>query len=243
MVYIRSALFFPFFILGIVGFATVICLVWPFTGQAFRQGLARGWGRYNRRILALVCGLRDQVEGLENLPPPPYVILSKHQSAWETVTYLAIFPPFVWALKRELKFIPFFGWALMAAGEIFLDRSHGVEAVKTLLRESRAAFDQGLSLLVFPEGTRVAYGEVGNYQAGGVSVAISCGVPIVPVAHNAGYYWPRRSFLKKPGVVRVRIGPPIVTSNLSPAARKALLNQVRDSIEGMMREMDTGEKI
>ncbi|MBF0611144.1 MAG: 1-acyl-sn-glycerol-3-phosphate acyltransferase [Magnetococcales bacterium] len=237
MIYLRSALFFPFFVLGIIFFATLICLVWPVTQQPFRQRLAKGWAHYNRLILAAICNLRDSVEGMENLPPPPYVILSKHQSAWETITYLDIFPSFVWALKRELKYVPFFGWALVAVGEIFLDRSHSVEAMKTLLKESRAAFDRGYSLLVFPEGTRVAYGEVGNYQAGGVSVALSCGVPIVPVAHNAGYFWSRRSFLKKPGTIRVRIGKPIPTTGLTPAGRKVLLEQVRETIEGMAREL------
>ncbi|MBF0098625.1 MAG: 1-acyl-sn-glycerol-3-phosphate acyltransferase [Magnetococcales bacterium] len=235
---IRSGLFFVLFVLGIMAYATVIVTLWPITSLTQRRRLACSWAQYNRRILALCCGLRDRFIGQERLPPPPYVILCKHQSAWETVTLHAQFPIFVLVLKKSLLYIPFFGWALKATGQIVIDRQREIEALRTLQEQSKRQCAEGTSILIFPEGTRVAAGEVGHYHAGGILMAMSAGVPIVPVAHNAGTFWARRSFVKKPGEIQVRIGQPIPTQGLDKTARKQLLQQVQASIEGMMAEID-----
>ena len=233
----RSGLFFLLFVSGIVTYATLIVTVWPFTSLRFRRRIACSWAQYNRRLLAVVCGLRERIIGWENLPPPPFVLLCKHQSAWETVTLHALFPLFVLVLKKSLLFIPFFGWALKATGQIAIDRSREIEALRTLQTLGKQQCAQGTSILIFPEGTRVLPGEVGHYNAGGVLLAMIAGVPIVPVAHNAGEFWPRRSFLTKPGEIQLRIGSPIATQGVEKKARKALLLQVQQSIETMMAEI------
>ncbi|MBF0424924.1 MAG: 1-acyl-sn-glycerol-3-phosphate acyltransferase [Magnetococcales bacterium] len=237
MITMRSALFFIVFILGVIFFALAILLAWPVTPLSFRRRLTRVWAAYNSRMLAVTCGLRHRVLGSEHLPPPPFVILAKHQSAWETVTLHNLFPDFVWVLKQSLRYIPLFGWALVASGQIFIDRAHGVEAMKRLHRQGQENFAHGVSLLVFPEGTRVAPGTVGEYKAGGVGIAMAAGVPIVPVAHNAGEFWGRRAFHKRPGEIQVRIGPSIPTAGLPRHARQEVLDRVQASIEGMMAEI------
>lgn len=234
MIWVRSTAFTILFTLGTIGFSVAMLVAWPLTSLRGRWRISQAWARYGRWLLAVVCRLHDQVEGLELLPPPPFVILSKHQSAWETVVFMAIFPPVIWVLKRSLIYIPFFGWALRASDQIFINREHGLEAIRTIDRESKRRFSQGFSLVVFPEGTRVAPGRVGDYKAGGVLPALAAGVPIVPVAHNAGAFWGRKAFLKKPGVIQVRIGPPIPTIGLTSKAHKQLLAQVRETIEEMM---------
>ncbi|MEO5362525.1 MAG: 1-acyl-sn-glycerol-3-phosphate acyltransferase [Magnetococcus sp. DMHC-8] len=236
---LRSSLFFVLFVAGIVVYATVIVALWPVTSLAQRRRMACSWAQYNRRLLAVVCGLRDRIIGLERLPPPPFVLLCKHQSAWETVTLHAVFPPFVLVLKKSLLFIPFFGWALKATGQIAIHRHRELEALRILHAEGKRQCAQGTSILIFPEGTRMPPGTVGHYNAGGVALAMAAGVPIVPVAHNAGEFWGRRSFLKKPGVIQLRIGHPIDTRGLEKNARKALLQQVQAAVETLMAEIHT----
>lgn len=241
MIWLRSTLFFILFVLTIVLYATLIVLAWPVTGVRQRRLLAQAWARANRRLLARVCGIHDRVIGLENLPPPPFVLLSKHQSAWETVCFHDIFPIFVMVLKRNLMAIPFFGWALKATGQIPINRDNPVDGLRTLMERGGEALRQGVCVTLFPEGTRVSPGEVGHYNAGGVSLALETGVPIVVVAHNAGACWGKRAFLKRPGVIEVRIAPPLVTVGLPRSARKQLIARVRDTIEGMMAEIEEGK--
>ncbi len=149
--------------------------------------------------------------GLENLPNTPSVILSKHQSAWETIAFQTIFPPQAWVLKRELLWIPFFGWGLAATRPIAIDRSQGVRALDSVVKQGIQRIEEGRWVVVFPEGTRTAPGEKGRYNPGGAMLASKAQVPVVPVAHNAGEFWPRRGFIKKPGTITVSIGPPIET--------------------------------
>ncbi|MEO5339685.1 MAG: 1-acyl-sn-glycerol-3-phosphate acyltransferase [Magnetococcus sp. MYC-9] len=237
MILLRSSLFFVLFVIGIVAYATWIVALWPITSLAQRRQMACSWAQFNRRLLATVCGLRERIIGLENLPPPPFVLMCKHQSAWETVTLHALFPPFVLVLKKSLLFIPFFGWALKATGQIAIHRKRELEALRILQAEGKRHCAEGTCILIFPEGTRVPAGTVGHYNAGGVVLAMAAGVPIVPVAHNAGNFWGRRSFLKKPGEIQLRIGQPIETRGLEKSARKALLSQTQTAIESMMAEM------
>jgi 1-acyl-sn-glycerol-3-phosphate acyltransferase len=164
--------------------------------------------------LRITCGIRHEVSGLENLPPTPSIILSKHQSAWETLAFQAIFPTQVYVLKRELLWIPIFGWGLAMSSPIAIDRSAGREALKKLVAKGQQRLRQGLWVVIFPEGTRMAPGEKGKYQIGGAWLATHTKTQVVPVAHNAGNYWPKNSFLKKPGVIQIHIGKPISSASL-----------------------------
>jgi len=181
-----------------------------------RYRLISGWSRLMIRMARAILGIEWRVEGREHLPSRPAVILSKHQSAWETMAFQLIFPPQVHVLKRELLWIPFFGWGLALMSPIAIDRSRGMRALRTIARRGRERLAQGFWVVVFPEGTRVAPGTQRDYQLGGAWLACAAGAPVVPVAHNAGLLWPRNAFLKRPGTVTVRIGPPIEAANRDP---------------------------
>lgn len=141
-------------------------------------------------------------------------MLCKHQSAWETIALQKIFPPQVWVIKRELLWLPFFGWGLAMTSTVAIKRSEGREAIKQLLRQGKERLALGFCVVIFPEGTRIPFGQRGRYKIGGALLAVSSGAPVVPVAHNAGRLWGRNSFLKYPGVITMSIGPAIDPSGL-----------------------------
>ena len=212
----RSVIFAALQTVLTVFFSLVAFLSFPFSAHA-RYRLITG---YNHTVIWLarwVLGIRYVVEGLEHLPAQPAIILAKHQSAWETVAFLFLFPPVVPVIKRELLNVPFFGWAFRLLSPIAIDRSAGREALKQIVRQGRERLAQGFWVLVFPEGTRVAPGEKGRYGIGGAWLAAETGAPIVPVAHNAGEVWPKNAFVKHPGTVTVRIGPVIDSTGSSAA--------------------------
>jgi len=184
-----------------------------------------------------VLGIQYRVIGAENLPRTPAVILSKHQSAWETLAFQVIFPPQVWVLKRELLWIPFFGWGLALTSPIAIDRSSGSRALKRMVELGRKRLAQGFWITIFPEGTRVQPGKRGKYHLGGAFLAVNCGAPVVPVAHNAGFLWGRGAFLKRPGTVTVEIGAPIDSSAHTPESLNAT---VEEWIEGRMLALCPG---
>jgi 1-acyl-sn-glycerol-3-phosphate acyltransferase len=199
-----------------------------------RYRIISGWSRIVVALAALLCGIRFRVEGLEHLPEAPSVILSKHQSAWETLAFQAIFPPQVLVLKRELLWIPFFGWGLALMSPIAINRARGRAALKRLAELGAERLRQGFWIVMFPEGTRVAPGTRGTYHAGGAWLAAKTGAVIVPVAHNAGLCWAKNAFLKRPGLVTVSIGQPIASSG-----RKAeeLIAEVETWIEERMQTL------
>jgi 1-acyl-sn-glycerol-3-phosphate acyltransferase len=166
--------------------------------------------------LRFTCNLNYEVHGQENIPDHPSIILSKHQSAWETMGLQTIFPPQVWVIKRSLLLIPFLGWAFVALAAIPIDRSAGREALKKLVENGKDRLARGLWVVIFPEGTRTAPGEKGKYHIGGAWLATKTETTVVPVAHNAGKYWRKNAFIKHPGTIQVVIGPPIKTSGLKP---------------------------
>jgi 1-acyl-sn-glycerol-3-phosphate acyltransferase len=176
-----------------------------------RFTLARVWARVLLFMLKLCCRLTFTVEGRENLPRQPSIALIKHSSSWETFAQAVLLPPQVWVLKRELTWIPFVGWGIRLLHAIAIDRGAGGKAVRQMIEQGRNRLETGHWIAVFPEGTRVAVGEVRRYGVGGAAIAAETGALVVPVAHNAGYFWPRRGLMKKPGVIRVVIGPPITT--------------------------------
>lgn len=216
MIVLRSGLFALALAVITPPYALLALATFPLPRMA-RYRIISGWSRLVILLARRVLGIRWQVEGRENLPARPSVILSKHQSAWETMAFQLIFPPQVLVLKRELLWIPFFGWGLALMSPIAIDRSRGVSALRTLVRRGRERLAQGFWVVVFPEGTRVAPGQSRKYQLGGAWLAVEANAPVVPVAHNAGLLWPRNAFLKRPGKVTVRIGPPIDPANRDAA--------------------------
>ena len=200
-------------------FMTLLILLtliyWPiavsvyFCEPKFRSRVIGVWAHVVIWLLKAICGLRHRVAGLENLPDQPAVIFSKHQSAWETIAYQTIFPPQAWVLKRSLLYIPFFGWGLAATGPIKIDRATARKALEQVVTQGKAVLEEGRWVVIFPEGTRIAPGQHGTYHASAALLAIRAGVPLVPVAHNAGDFWRRRELSKRPGVIQVRVGEPI----------------------------------
>jgi 1-acyl-sn-glycerol-3-phosphate acyltransferase len=174
-----------------------------------RYRFIRQWARLQVFLLKIICGLDYRVEGRAHLPEGAAIIMSKHQSAWETIVFQEIFPPQTWVLKRELIWIPLFGWALALTRPIAIDRGAGRQAIEQVIEQGRERLQSGIWVVVFPEGTRVSPGARRRFGIGGAVLAAETGYPVVPVAHNAGSYWPRRGFLKRPGTVRVVIGPAI----------------------------------
>ena len=159
--------------------------------------------------LRLTCRLTHRVRGLENLPAGPVIIACKHQSSWETLAFSRIFPRSATVLKRELLFIPVVGWAMARVGNIAVERGEGATALRGLVRQAKRTLAEGRSILIFPEGTRVAPGAEKPYQVGTAALYRQLGVPVVPVALNSGVFWGRRKFIKWPGVIDVEVLPPI----------------------------------
>ena len=230
---VRSGLFGAVFFTTIPIFAMATVLCFPFPVHV-RYAVATRWARLNLWWLKYSCGLTYRVSGRENIPKDTAIIFSKHQSTWETLALQEIFPPQVWVLKRELLRIPFFGWGLAMVGAIGIDRKAGRKAVDQLVTQGRQRLESGRWVVVFPEGTRVAPGARGRYRIGGAVLAERTGHAIVPVAHNAGEYWPARGFRMRPGEIQVVIGPPIHSAGRSAAA---ILKEAESWIEGTMAQI------
>jgi 1-acyl-sn-glycerol-3-phosphate acyltransferase len=215
MTALRSCLFALALIVVTPLYAVVILLA-AWLPRRARYRVITGWAHIVVRLARAICGIRYRVEGLEHLPREPSVILAKHQSAWETIAFQTIFPPQVYVLKRELLWIPFFGWGLALMSPIAIHRGKGHAALREIARKGKERLKQGFWVVVFPEGTRVAPGERRKYQLGGAWLAAASAAPVVPVAHNAGACWPRNAFVKRPGTITVRIGPAIDSAGLDP---------------------------
>jgi len=213
MLVIRSLIFLLLQLLLTPIFSTLAIFTFPFSPLT-RYRLISSYARTMLWLLRVVCGIHHQVSGMENIPSAPCVVLCKHQSAWETLALQVVFPPQAWVLKRELLWLPFFGWGLAMTSPIAINRSDGKGAVKQLLKQGKHRLAQGFFVVIFPEGTRIPFGERGKYKIGGALLAASASVPVVPVAHNAGRLWGRNSFIKRPGLVTMSIGMPIVTQGL-----------------------------
>lgn len=230
MLFLRSLLFFLGQVITAPVFTLVALLALPLN-PITRNVLISGWARSMLWWLRLTCNIRHEVTGMENLPQSPSIILAKHQSAWETLAFQAIFPTQVYVLKRELLWIPIFGWGLAMSSPIAIDRSAGREALKKLVANGKKRLDKGFWVVIFPEGTRKAPGERGKYHIGGAWLATHTQTQVVPVAHNAGEFWAKNSFIKKPGIIQLHIGAPIQTAGLKA---DALNSQVEHWIEAKM---------
>jgi 1-acyl-sn-glycerol-3-phosphate acyltransferase len=237
---LRSLLHAVFLLLTVVPYALLILLLAAVGVRGERlYWVAAAWLRLSIQSARVLIGIRYQVQGWENLPQgktSPAVLLVKHQSTYETFLMPAIMPhPLAYVFKRELLRIPFFGWAMGRLDMIHIDRSQRTQAFAKVVTQGKALLDQGIWVIMFPEGTRIARGHAGAYKTGGTRLAIETGAPVIPIAVTSGRCWPRRAFVKHPGVVDVSIGPAISSQGREP---DELMQQVQDWIEGEMHRLD-----
>jgi 1-acyl-sn-glycerol-3-phosphate acyltransferase len=223
----RSLIFTTYMMASACVFGAVMALGF-WLPQRAQFAIARNWARILLWVLARLCGLKFIVEGRERIPPGNHIVMSNHTSAWETVVLFLLFPPHVWVLKRELLWIPFVGWGLKLLRPIAINRGEGHRAVNQVIEQGKARLADGLWIVIFPEGTRVVAGATPKFGVSGALLAIAAGKSVVPLSHNAGTFWPRRGFLKKPGTIRVVIGEPIESLGKNP---RALSDEVKQSIE------------
>lgn len=201
-------------------FWCILCVfIAPFLPfRARYRFVIQAWCRCATWLAKIVVGLRYEVEGLENIPQQPCVVLAKHQSTWETFYLSALFEPLSQVVKRELLYVPFFGWAMAMLNPIAIDRSNPKAALKQLAKQGHERLGQGAWVLIFPEGTRIPPGQIGKFSRGGTVLAVNAGLPVLPIAHNAGEFWPKHGWAKYPGTIKVVIGPVMHAEGSGPRA-------------------------
>lgn len=235
---LRMTLFLRSLVLVLlIGIATIIwaplCFLFAPLPYNKRYYWTSRWNMFVIWAAKTVCGIRYEVKGYENLPDAPVILLSKHQSAWETIFYLYFMPrPLVYVFKKEILYIPFFGWGMALLRMIPIDRSKGKDSFAQIVEQGRRRLANGQWVIMFPEGTRIPVGEKGKYKGGGTRLAVETNTPVVPIAMNAGEYWPKKSFLKRPGTITVSIGKPMSPKGLTAVE---LMQQVENWIESEMR--------
>ncbi len=238
---LRSAVFLLWLAVTVVPWATAVLVVSIFVRGDPVYWMCAGWLRAAVWGARAICGVRWRVRGMDNLPTAAdktasVILLSKHQSTWETFAYPALMPhPLAYVFKRELLYIPFFGWAMARLDMVHIDRSKRAEAWNRVAAQGAKVMARGHWIIMFPEGTRIARGKAGTYKTGGTRLAVATGRPVVPIAVNSARCWPRKTFLLSPGVVEVSIGKPIAS-----VGREAdeLMREVEAWIEGEMRRLD-----
>lgn len=235
MIWLRSIIFTLGMWLFTIPFTSIGLLSFPFKPQQRYRYLSL-WARCMLWWLRVSCKLSFEITGKENIPATPSIILCKHQSAWETLALQLVFPPQVWVLKRELLWLPFFGWALALTAPIAINRAAGREALKQLVAQGKDRLAQQFWVVIFPEGTRTAPNQRGKYHIGGAWLATHTHTQVVPVAHNAGEFWPKNSMLKRPGVIKMHIGQPMQAAGLKP---DILNQQVENWIETEMQKISS----
>ena len=221
MLFLRSCLFFVGQVITAPVFTLIALLALPLN-PITRNRLISGWARSMLWWLKVTCNIRHEITGIENIPNSPTIILSKHQSTWETFAFQAIFPTQVYVLKRELLWIPIFGWGLAMSSPIAINRAAGREALKQLVEKGKDRLAKGFWVVIFPEGTRIAPKKRGKYHIGGAWLATHTETPVLPVAHNAGDFWPK-GFIKTPGIIHMHIGKSIQTTGLKTDALNQLV--------------------
>lgn len=230
MVAVRSSLYLLFLFVTVVAFSAPLSVVGWLLPQSVLGRIGRLWASMNLAALGALCGLRYRLSGVENLRHEPCIVLCKHQSAWETIALRSLLSPtHTWVLKRELLWVPFFGWGIAPYRPIAIDRSAGRRAIRQVLEQGSKSLSAGRTVVIFPEGTRVAPGQRRRYGLGGALLAEKSGFPVLPIAHNAGVFWRRRDLRKYPGVVDVVIGEPLAAEGLSAAE---INRRVEEWIEG-----------
>ena len=233
---VRSAVFVVFMAVTVVpwGLAVVIASI-VLKGDAIYK-MCVGWLRTAIWGAKVICGVHARIIGRENLPDEPVVMLSKHQSTWETFAYPGLMPhPLAYVFKRELLYIPFFGWAMARMDMIHIDRSKRAQAWALVSAQGKAFMNKGHWVIMFPEGTRAARGGQGTYKSGGTRLAVDTGRAVLPVAVTSARCWPRKSFVLRPGMIEISIGKPIPSVGRQP---DELMREVETWIESEMRRLD-----
>ena len=229
-----SIAFTVYLFVSVVPYSCWLLLTVPLSPRSFAWRVARSWAGSVLAMLRILCGLNYRLEGAEHLPEQPAIVLMKHSSAWETIAQLVLFPRQVWVMKRQLLWVPFFGWALAVFNPIAIDRRGGRQAVEQVLRQGQQRLAEGRWVMIFPEGTRVAQGERRPYGLSGALLAAMTELPVIPVTHNAGDFWPRRGVMKRPGTIRVVVGPPVESAGRSP---RDVNGDVEAWIEGTLEKI------
>ncbi len=231
---LRSTLFYVCYIVLFIWFGSTGQLVFHFFSYRIRARYTFFWNYLTILLLRYLCGVRYQVIGAEHLPDRPYVALAKHESQWETIFLPYFLAPIAVTLKKSLLNIPFFGWGLRLIDPIAIDRGDAREALTMIRQQGQAALKEGRAVLLFPESTRMLPGQTGRYARSGSTLAIAAGVPVVPIALNAGDCWPRRCYTIKPGMISVVVGKPIEATGKTS---RELTEQVKTWIETEMKRL------
>ena len=239
LLYVRALLYWIGLFFSILVVGILAAFIFPFSYKVCYR-ILRPWCNFNIWWVKVTCGIKYNVIGKENIDLDNNgIILGNHQSTWETMFIPSIFPPISWVLKKELFKIPLFGWALSLIRPIAVDRNAGLSAVEQIKVNGKERLDQGNWVCIFPEGTRVKPGVKARYRMGGALLAKYSGYPVYPLAHNAGEFWPRHSFIKFPGTITVSIGKPFSVENLEP---DEINDKVRTWIESEVAKMPLDKK-
>ena len=190
-----------------------------------RYTMISQWARFCIWWLKITCGLGFEIIGKENIPTSPCVVMSNHQSTWDTLVFQTFLPPQTWVLKKELLFIPVFGWGLAMLKPIIINRGDKLKAIRKVIKQGSARIKAGIWVIIYPEGTRQPYKKLGNYQTGGVAIAQKSNALILPICHNAGKFWAKGKFIKTAGIITITIGKPINPQGLKPKDVSANLKQ------------------
>jgi 1-acyl-sn-glycerol-3-phosphate acyltransferase len=236
---LRSVLHLLFMAVTVVPWALAVLLAAPFMNSTRIYWMCARWLKLAVDSGQVILGIRNRVIGFENLPvgsTAPAVLLVKHQSTWETFSMPALMPhPLAYVFKKELLYVPFFGWAMSRMDMIHIDRADGARAFAKVVEQGQRLLDKGTWVIMFPEGTRINRGEKGTYKSGGTRLAIRTGAPVIPIAVSSAKCWPRKAFIKRPGVVEFSIGKPIPSVGRRP---DELMIEVEQWIEAEMRRLD-----
>jgi 1-acyl-sn-glycerol-3-phosphate acyltransferase len=232
MIVIRSIIFILFLFLFTAPYAMLSALTFPFRRETRYTLIATYWARSVIWAARIICGIEYRVEGWDNIPHHGVIFLAKHQSRWETIVLPSLVPLLCFVYKRELHWMPFFGWGIALCGMIPIDRGSGKEALAQVVRDGGARLREGWNVVLFPEGTRTMPGTRRRFKIGGAHLSVNTNTPVVPIAHNAGDFWPKNSFIKRPGVITLIFGPQIAPENMTPEELNA---KVEAWIEAEMR--------
>ncbi len=241
MIYLRSFLFVLWLIVTVIPWALAVLVASLFLNSTQVYWMCAGWLKVAVHGARVICGVRWRVHGMENVPTAAdanaaVLLAAKHQSTWETFAFPVLMPhPLAYVFKRELLYVPFFGWAMSRMDMVHIDRGRRTEAWAKVLTQGKRLAAKGVWVIMFPEGTRVARGESGDYKSGATRLAAAAGIPVVPIAASSAKCWPRKSWLLRPGVIDVSIGAPMPSAGREP---NALMKDVETWIEAEMRRLD-----
>ena len=237
--FLRSVLHLLFMVVTVIPWALAVVIAAPFMKPDRIYWMCARWLKLSVDSGTVILGIRNKIIGFENLPTDakaPAVLLVKHQSLWETFCMAALMPhPLAFVFKKELLKVPFFGWAMARMDMIHIDRADGARAFAKVVQQGQRLLDRGTWVIMFPEGTRIPRGQKGTYKTGGTRLAIRTGAPVIPVAVTSAKCWPRKAFIKKPGIVEFSIGKPIPTAGRKP---EELMAEVEAWIEAEMHRLD-----